>query len=69
MIAANLPPSSFSYEARALEEAFWEAGAKAEALARREATRASFIVTFDCFFPNPDNVRTQSTRILKQAIS
>ena len=45
MIAANLPPSSFSYEARALEEAFWEAGAKAEALARREATRASFMVS------------------------
>ena len=40
-----LPPSSFSYEARALEEAFWEAGAKAEALARREATRASFMVS------------------------
>ena len=41
---SHLPPSSFSYEARALEEALWEAGAKAEAPARRDATRASFIL-------------------------
>ena len=37
-------PSSFSYEKRAVEDAFWVAGAKAAAAAMREDARMSFML-------------------------